>query len=378
MGYIRPFQQNSMKNRLLLLNWIAVYTRYSQRKVHKKCLHEVNLHCAALKTAALETGCVTADCLAEKREIAHHEMSRVNGENFEIIYGSILAKLKYIHSLERSRLKLLHRLGNKIAEVYPKLMDCKHIKSLFIGGALNCTVCPDVSQQTKLKGIYNVNQTANESEIQYLDWSDDSADGTNSTRKSSRGANHRISSDHRKDIDTEDTAAWDTLQHELYQLQQSDMLSELEEAVSFHFNVSGGFDIRASLKVCTAVDQKINDITTLLCRSGCAARQGASINGSLTTLQRLKLVHERYQKEVSKVLDKSIDHRFMQQRLPTRYAGTANVLDELRRKHNEVMSKAAATCEEACPFQFRFIVSSAKSASSCIEDMPPSKYRKDA
>jgi hypothetical protein len=356
----------------MLLNWLAIQTNEWGNASQLKLLHETDLHCRDLTLGALESRCIARDSAgptgsarwAEEEDIPQQQL---RGDSLELLYGSIKSKLKYIHNLDTSRAKLVHRLGRNIADAFPELENCKHVKSLFVGGAINSSPAYDQEQQHKLKELSSVACRMKDNEVQYLNW----AEGENNIysngkkqRSSSSRAATGVASDSHSDLlpgsadalsEARDASAWSALQQELRELQDSQMMGELEEAVSYHMHVAGGVDLRAARGVISSVDTKVNNIVELMRNEVGASDAEYSKENNLLIQQRLREVHERYHRHISALLHNSIDHQAIQQHMHVRYAGTGPVLADTRKRHKVVMLRAAAACEDASPFQLKYV-----------------------
>ena len=350
IGYAKSFDDSSLRDRLMLLNWLMVTTRLWEAAVHLKSWKDSSLSCAGLKMSCLETLCVTPRSV----EVTEgYSAPSVTVDSLEVLYGRIDAKLKYIQSLEKSRAKILHRLGSTISDKFPEISNCKHIQSLFVGGTLNSVPEPSSSAQATLKDLCADVGMRRRNEVEFLDWAgsayseNDRGKASSKTKRSPKIELSGSTSSDPKEVDK----SWDDLQRELRHLQDSEMMGELEEAVSYYMNVCGWLDVRTARKVAAATSTKIEKIIQLL--SSEDREEVESRDSSI--LSRLRTVHKRYQKEVACLLFNSLDYRNLQQRIPVRYAGTGPALKDIRARHHTVLSRTAAACEEVCPFEFKFV-----------------------
>lgn len=359
LGYKRIFQENSMRDRLLLLNWLSALSGRWQKETQWKNLRELTAHCPDIGLSAPESKCIAPAPapLALAGMSYPQRVSEVQGDELELIYGRIKAKLKYIQSLDVSRVRILHRLGNRVAEVFPALADCKHIKSLLVGGALNCHATPDSSQQAKLKEICASSQAMSASEAKFIEWSQSSA-VLRPTKVSKQIDDVASSYDLGRTPVRSDDASWNILQSELRELQTSGMMAELEEAISYNLTVCGGFETRVMQSAASTTGAGINHLVQIMCDTSAEVDSSFKTDSSHTLKQRLKAVHERYQDEVACLLHQSLEHRIIQQHVPVRYAGTGGVLSEMRLRHIDVMQRAASACNDNCPFEFKYLASS--------------------
>lgn len=354
MGYTRSFDDSSLRDRLMLLNWLMVATRQWEDVVQIKSCKDAIVQCADLTLSSLETRCITP-CSVEPNT-ARNSVPSVGAESLEMLYGRIDAKLKYIQNLEKSRAKILHRLGCAIAGKFPEISNCKHIQSLFVGGAINCDPEPASSTQPVLKQLCADVGVRKRNEVNFLDWTS-SAYNENERGKASSKTKRSSKNEQSDDISgglKEDDKSWKDLQRELCQLQDSEMMGALEEAVSFHMNVCGGLDVRTAHKAAAVTTTKIEKIVQLL-----SAEDGDdTVMADNSLRSRLRAVHQCYQRQVACLLFNSVEHRNLQQRIPVRYAGTGPALTDIRMRHQTVLSRTVAACEVVCPFEFKFVSSS--------------------
>lgn len=374
-GYRKSFQDNSMRDRLLLLNWLAVQTKVWDSTSQINLISELATRCSDLKLASVESDCVRKqDANLQPMHIGEGgKINSVNGDSLEQLYGSIKSKLKYIHSLDISRTKLLHKLALQIAHVYPDLTNCKHVKSLLVSGAINSAPNYDQEQQDSLKNIASKAQKRKENELDYFNWVN--CDYRNSNAGSKKRSNKattsssNIEQEHKEEFVNE-ISSWSELQEELKELQVSGMVGELEEAMSHHMHTSGGLDLRAARGVVLSTDERVNHVVNLMVEDGESAlintEQKEMAAYSKNIRRRLRAVHEQCTRRISATLNGSIDHRFIQQQLPVRYAGTGPALEDIRRRHKDLLVRAAAACEQASPFQLKYTQSQGRSASKII------------
>ena len=366
LGYLRNFREDSMKDRLHLINWLSIQKMDWKTRALDKFRNQSASQCRNLQFATFDRQCiVNSHHICNRLGTLPTEVQSIGGDAIEALYGRISAKLKYIKSLDIAKAKLLHRAGRLISEKYPDLSDCKHMRSMFVSGAVNIVSENEDDELCLLKEFCAASNRSKENEVKYLNWVNSFDHRDSKPLKSHRRdklnqmscENDESKNDFgvlKKDSDcvNRNKEAWLLLQEELQKLQESQMLGELEEVMSYHINVSGSVNMSLARSTIASVDAKIRSTIELL-RSRDEGVNSATSEGTNSLHKRLQTIHKRYGKELAMLLNNTVERSYIQQLVPVRYAGTGPALTSMRRRHKDVLVKAAAACEEASPFALK-------------------------
>ena len=351
----------SSKERLLALAYLNIKSNWWSRIRMHRFTNDTRRDCRSVMFADLEsflgssyddydigltrdsTGSIHCDATGS---------SEFNSDRILREYGEIKFKLNYLNNLDKSRIKLMHKIIFEMCKQdSPPSTIGKSVRSVLALAALipsettnnrDDTAIEKAREQIEaLKMLSSECAASANNESAFLKWILSAFKGRRDTtvavQSDVRNTRHRHESvQTTSDAEKITADPFLTIQEELAALQKSNIMGELDECMHYYLNSSRGLKTSSVHRIVSELNGKHADLKNKYVRS---SEQSASSHFTM----------------LGKVKRCDISHRRIQQHLNVQYASTGTALCEIRRRNKLIMEQMVDAGIQKSPFLMKTI-----------------------